>query len=334
MNDIQKYSNRGLSGIINIGNTCYLNSALQCLSNIIPLTEYFLSGKFVEDFNKDKKESYLCIEYVKLLKGLWEENCIIKPISFKKVLENLEKKFVGYNQHDSQEVIIIILEILHNSLSYEVNISYDGIIKNEWDRLKVESIKIWEGYFKKQYSYILELFYGQYYSNLECQICQKSTNNFDPFSIITLQITDKCENIYDCFNEFCKKEILDTNNTWKCDNCKQYSNAIKTIKLWKLPNILMIVLKRFEFNSSKINKTIYFPLNDLDISNYVEGYEKNNAKYDAFGIINHSGFMGYGHYNNYCKNMNNKWYLYDDQDVEEVNEINIKNTYVIFYAKK
>lgn len=328
--------NKGLSGLVNMGNTCYLNSAIQCLSNVITLTSYFLSGKYKNDINTTKKEHKMCSEYYKLLEGLWEDNCIVEPISFRQTLASFDNKYNNYAQHDAQEVLSTLLNLLHISLSYEVEISYNGEIKNDVDKLVVESIKQWGDTFKKQYSKILEIFYGQFYSCVQCNLCQATSNTYDAFNILSLSITANTNNIYDCLDLFTKKEVLDNNNKWQCEKCKQYGNAYKNISILKSPNILIIVLKRFNFNlfSSKINKLISFPLNDLNLDKYISGYDKYKSKYDAIGIINHVGGMTGGHYYAYCKNQNGKWYEYNDTNVRELGQISMNNAYMIFYKKK
>jgi len=327
---------KGLSGICNMGNTCYINSALQCLSNTEQLTKFFLEQKFRDTINLNRKESKICEEYYRLLNGLWEDNCIIQPISFKRVLGKLDSRFNDNQQHDAQEFLFALLDFLHTSLSYEVNIYHKGVAKNDIDKKMIESIDIWSKHFNKEYSVILDLFYGQFYSRLICKKCNHISNNFDPFSMVSLQVLQHNTNIYECFDEFIKYEELDFDNKWKCEKCLQLTNAIKDIHIWKAPNILIIVLKRFDFGvnySSKITNVIDFPLENLNLEKYVSGYDKNNAIYDAFGIIYHHGSMDFGHYTTACKN-NGKWYLYDDDSVSEYSEINKLNAYVLFYRKR
>ena len=333
---MDEYNDRGLSGLVNMGNTCYLNAAVQSLSHVIQLTHYFLDGEWVEDADTSKKEFKMCSEYNRLINGLWEGNCVVKPISFKNVLGELDKRFKGHAQHDSQEVLSSLLDILHNTLSYKVDISYSGEVKNELDKMEVEAIKTWRNHFKKEYSKILEIFYGQFHSKIVCQKCKKYSNNFDPFSLLTLPVTETCFNIYDCFNEFTKNEVLDSNNEWKCEHCKEYSNAIKVLSLWKIPEVLIVVLKRFNYGffSMKINRKIEFSLDDLDLEKYVDGYNKYNAHYEAFAIINHTGYLGFGHYYSYCKNGNGEWYMFDDSDVTELDKVTHDNAYVILYRRK
>lgn len=330
---MDKYIDHGLSGLSNLGNTCYLNTASQCLSNTLELTDYILSGQSDTDINTTKKEIKMYREYKRLLNALWEENCVIKPISFKTVLGEFDSKFNNNNQHDSQEVLSTLIDLLHTSLSYEVNMTYRGAIKNDLDRMEVESLKTWGVHFKRQYSKILEIFYGQYHSRLICTNCNKSSNNFDPFCLTSVPITSQCRTIYDCLDEFSGLEELDSNNQWKCEHCNKLSNAQKVITFWKLPKILIIVLKRFNY-SSKIGNKIEFPLDNLDMEKYVDGYHKYESKYEAFGIINHVGNLHFGHYYAYCKNANGNWYKYDDENVKLLSTVDIDNAYVIFYRKR
>lgn len=333
---MDKYINLGLSGLVNLGNTCYLNAAIQCLSNTIELTDYILSNNSDNDININIKGNNIYYEYKKLLNAIWEDNCIIKPVSFKSILGKIDNRFNNNNQHDSQEILSKLIDLLHISLSYKVNLTYNGVIKNEIDKMEVDSLNIWKEHFNKEYSKILEIFYGQYHSKLTCLKCNKYSNNFDPFCLITLPITQNCNNIYDCLDEFTNNEILDTDNQWKCEHCNNFSNAQKNITFWKLPKILIIVFKRFNYgiSTSKINRKIDFPLDNLDMTKYVNGYQKYESNYEAFGIINHTGQLNFGHYYSYCKNLNYNWYKYDDEDVIPLSSINLDNTYVIFYRRK
>lgn len=116
------FKNRGLSGIVNYGNTCYINSAVQCLSNISPLTFFFINKDFISDLKNESLERNLVVQWYKLLIGLWSSNCIISPQSFRREVKILAFKqgvylnFVGNKQNDVQEFLGFMIDSLHNGI--------------------------------------------------------------------------------------------------------------------------------------------------------------------------------------------------------------------------
>jgi hypothetical protein len=111
----------------------------------------------------------------------------------------------------------------------------------------------------------------------------------------------------------------------------------KQITFWSFPNILIINFKRFNSKNKKNNILITFPIDNLDLSNYVIGYKKNSYNYELYGICNHNGNSNGGHYTSYIKNENQKWYHFNDHKVEEVkdnSQIISPNAYCLFYRKK
>ena len=333
--NLEKYKDKGLSGLINMGNTCWLNSATQILSNTPILTEYFLSNRYKEDINISKKEYRFLKEWIKLLKGLWSENCTIQPVSYRKHFSTFYDGGL-YDQEDAEEGLSKILDLLHESLSYDVDINFNGTPKNKTDKLMIKSIKSWNNNFNKGYSKIIEIFFGQYLSIIRCLDCNYESYTFDPFSIIQLSINEGDDNLDDCFQKFVLSEKLDDDCMFKCDKCHSLNNSEKKILLWKSPNILIIQLKRFNYmTNSKIDTFIEYPTNNLDINKYIEGYDKNNSLYKLYGIIEHiSSYMNGGHYVAHIKNSNNKWYTYDDESISEINDINKKQAYILIYEKK
>ena len=163
-----------------------------------------------------------------------------------------------------------------------------------------------------------------------------------------------------CFESFTQPERLDDKNKWYCSKCKEHVKAMKTVELWRLPNVLVIHLKRFEYRNSfdrnKIGTLVEFPVDGLDMKKH-SAYnssasagqhsrselvdEETPQKYDLFGVINHYGRMGYGHYTAYTRRFSefgieNSWAEFDDENVIEVEENGIvsPSAYVLFYRRR
>jgi ubiquitin C-terminal hydrolase len=336
---IQYYKDKGLSGLCNLGNTCYMNSALQCLSNTMGLTHYFLSMKYKEDIKEShlkRKESHMLIRYVNTLTHIWDENQILSPKTFKITLEAFVKRFVGNGQHDSHECIIFIIDLLHKSLSYKVDVKIKGEIKTEKDKIKKLSAETWKMNFSSNYSYIIENFYGQIHNTITCP-CGYKSHSFDPYSCISLNIPQTDErniSLEKCFIENGKPEILDNDNKWFCDGCKQKTNAIRSTSIWTCPNILIIHLKKFTSKGRKIDKHIDFNIKNIDLTKYMSKFSKGKEDYELYAISNHSGNENGGHYWSYCKR-DDKWFNFNDSVVSEISENKIlsSDNYVLFFQR-
>ena len=335
MDLFNKYENLGLSGLVNLGNTCFMNSAIQCLSHSLLLTDYFLKKEYLKDINKEKNYK-IAIEWYKLLNGIWDSNCTISPNSFHKTFQKYttNKEFLGFRQNDVQEFLVFFIDNLHEALSKEVNITISGEVVNDLDKKALEAMKQWKEYFKDSYSKIIEIFYGQIISTTQSIDRKNISHSYNPMCYFSVPIPSQMENIniYDCFDLFTQNETLDKDNQWYCEEINQKVDATKQIKIWSMPKVLIVILKRFKNNGEKITNFINFPLENLNLSKYCVGYDKHKSIYDLYGICNHSG----NHYFAYCKNPNKKWYCFNDSRVNEVNEKDLisDKAYCLFYYRK
>lgn len=342
---MEDYKNKGLTGLVNLGNTCFMNSAIQCLSNTLELTKYFNDKDFAKDINKKYKHIQLAYQWHRLLKGMWESNCIVSPTSFHKTVRELSEEmgyinFTGFNQNDTQEFLILMIDTLHESLSREVKITISGKVKNSQDKMALEAMKNWKTHFKSSYSKIIELFYGQLVSSIYTTDDKLLSQSYEPICMFDLPLPNKKSiTLYDCFDLYTEGELLDGDNQYMNDKTKKLIDAKKKIQIWKFPEILIISLKRFSINGMRLTKRndlVDIPIDDLDLSPYCVGYTKNKSKYSLFGICNHSGGLGGGHYYAFCKNLNGYWYNYNDTFVKKMDSENIitNGAYVLFYRLK
>ncbi len=141
-----------------------------------------------------------------------------------------------------------------------------------------------------------------------------------------------------CLKKFCKEEQLEEGDEWYCSKCKKHVLAKKKMELYYLPKILIICFKRFIKDSNRWEKNddeVDFPINNMDMRNFVIGPDKEHSKYDLFAVSQHYGSTGFGHYTAVCKN-DGKWFSYNDSLCSETNESDAQSSaaYVLFYRRQ
>ena len=186
-------SNKGKTGLVNIGNTCFMNSALQCLSNCYELTKYFLLDYYLNDINPDNKlgtGGQVTTIYRKLLEDLWNsEEDYINPSYFKRIFVHFVHKFSGYAQQDSNEFLIYLLDKIHEDLNTITVKPYIEMEEKKKDQTDEEVSKIWwEKHLKRENSIIVDLFHGQFKSTISCNICHRICVSFDSYMFISIPI--------------------------------------------------------------------------------------------------------------------------------------------------
>ena len=338
--DKSKYKSKGLTGLTNLGNKCFMNSVLQCLSNTLKLTDYFLSCKYKQDdpdqLNKRKKEYYLILSYLNLIINAWDVNQVLKPKSFVENISKFVPKYFNLDQQDSHECLMYILEYMHKALSYEIDVEIMGTVENERDVLMKQSLEQWGKFYESNYSTIVETFNGMFYNRIDCNSCNIRENVFEPFNCISLNVPQSGSSTLDeCLQMYFNNE--ERIETWKCEKCSG-NGCIKTTKTWSLPNYLIIHLKRFTNNGSKIHTHIDFPIDDLNLTEYVskDKSDPNNYIYSLYAVNYHSGTNKGGHYWSACKNLDKNWYVYNDTDVTKLSNTSVltKEAYMLFYYRK
>ncbi|XP_028426171.1 ubiquitin carboxyl-terminal hydrolase 15 isoform X2 [Perca flavescens] len=187
----------GLCGLSNLGNTCFMNSAVQCLSNIPPLTEYFLKDKFTEELNEDNPlgmKGEIARVYAELIKQLWSGKfSYVTPRPFKTQVGRFAPQFSGYQQQDSHELLAFLLDGLHEDLNRIRKKPYIQLKDANGRPDKVVAEEAWENHIKRNDSIIVDIFHGLFKSTLVCPVCAKVSVTFDPFCYLTLPLPMKKE---------------------------------------------------------------------------------------------------------------------------------------------
>ena len=339
-----KPQGQGLTGLTNLGNTCFINSCIQILSHTKELNE-FLDKKIYRKRLNNKYESALLIEWDNLRTLMWSQNCIISPGKFIKTIQKLAQIkgvdiFTGFAQNDLPEFLLFMIDCFHTSLQREVTMKIVGEVENEKDKLASLCFDMIKRMYSKEYSEIWNMFYAIHASqivSLENGNCLSVTP--EPFFMVNLSIPpqNKSPSLEDCFDHYVEGELMEGENAWFNEATGQKENVRKEIKFWSFPNILVIDLKRFNSRNMKNQILVTFPLENLDLSKYVIGYNKKKFVYDLYGICNHSGGSSGGHYTSFVKVEDGRWFHFNDTEVKEVKDTNnliSPKAYCFFYRMR
>ena len=344
-------SKTNANGLANIGATCYMNATLQCLAHIQRLTHYLLNSETKKKISSDKIKYKLTSAYLTVLENLWQNKNIkyYSPNQFKDVISEMNSLFAGIQANDSKDLILFLLETMHNELNLEnKNINNINNQDNYVDDIQAQynyemALKNFSNYFKEKYNSIISsLFYGMFNSITCCQNCNVVLNNVQCYNILIFPLQkvkeykmkmDNIVDLYECF-DYNQRPDLISGKSFYCNNCRTMVDNVNTTKLLYCPKILVINFNRgkgLEFDV-KINFPEY-----IDIINYV--YYKDNSPtfYELVGIVTHFGpsSMG-GHFIAFCKSFGNQqWYKYNDAIVDPSSFEEAKNTgvpYILFYS--
>ena len=340
----KNYENKGLSGLANLGNTCFLNSTMQILSHTYELNDFLNKETYKQRLNH-KIDSLLLIEWDNLRKTLWENNNIIAPNKFVQIVQKIayninQETFTGYNQNDMPEFLIFVIDCFHNAISRHVSMTIAGEVKDNRDKIALKCFETIKQMYEKDYSEFWSMFYGIQVS----QLIDNNTNQLlsmtpEPYFIINLPIptNNKAPNIFDCFDLYVEHELLDGDNKVLNEQTGEKVDVKKNLMFWSFPSILVIDIKRFNSSNRKNQILLDFPLDNLDLSKYVVGYNKETYVYDLYAVCNHSGSVMGGHYTSFIKNANGKWYHFNDTNVSEVANLEYivsPKAYCFFYRKR
>eukprot|EP00118_Oscarella_pearsei_P021458 m.240850 g.240850 ORF g.240850 m.240850 type:complete len:598 (+) comp40197_c1_seq18:37-1830(+) len=320
----------GLVGLRNLGNTCFMNSILQCLSHTRLLTEYFISRNFENSLNgKSHMKGRLVRAYATLLNEMWEgmdSHSAFSPSEFKSRIQKFAPRFAGYSQQDAQEFLRFLLDGLHDELNSVKN--RKSPVSSRPDMTDEEKCDLaLRNYFSRENSMIARLFVGQLKSTVECQTCFNKSITYDPFWDLSLPIPRKRQSSYpsssaygsssyysssyssrdrlglnafpteqnlaSCFKLFTKEETLEGENSPFCEKCNTKRKSTKCLKLARLPPILVIHLKRFGgFRyRTKISDDVHFP-DKLDLKDYLDGENYFNRDLCLYHLYAVSNHVG------------------------------------------
>jgi ubiquitin C-terminal hydrolase len=297
-----------------VGCTCYLNTAIQCISYCEPFLKFVL----------ENQKGILLKELRDLLYELFVNNNNIIPRRFvSKVREICD--FPVYQQNDINEFLAIFIDKLNNDICETVNINIRKHDGTTYDMQRYYMDSDWAKQVSKEYSEIVPMFYGQSIMQIQCGHCQNITHNYELFCNIMLPIQGNT--LYDCIDAYFSNELMDY---WTCDECSSKAKSKKMNRLWRMPKILIISLKRFSDDMNKNNKKVEIPL-ELNLNKYLL---TKNTSYKLKSVAIHQGTLNNGHYYAIVEK-ENRWFEIDDLNVKLLDDPTryYEQGYVYFYVK-
>ncbi|KAM7355200.1 ubiquitin specific protease 32 isoform 3-T3 [Cochliomyia hominivorax] len=182
----------GATGLHNLGNTCFMNAALQVLFNTQPLAQYFRQNMHLFELNTTNKlgtRGHLATRYGELLKEVWGATTrSVAPIKLRFCVTKYAPQFAGGGQHDSQELLEWLLDALHEDLNRVMEKPYSELKDSNGRPDKIVAAEAWSQHHARNQSIIIDLFYGQLKSKVSCMCCGRESVRFDPFSLLSLPL--------------------------------------------------------------------------------------------------------------------------------------------------
>jgi ubiquitin carboxyl-terminal hydrolase 8 len=342
---------KGVTGLLNMRNTCYMNSALQALRHNTELSAFFLENKHQQwvDRKPGSPKVELVKGYADLLRSLWSGSkpAYVRPEGFLQCMHPaaLQAGFDQFTipmQHDSHEFLTFLLDQLHEGMAEEVNIEITRPPpQNPREKAIFSALEAWKRSFGKNYSPLTEMIYGLMRVSLTCTKCNNCVDNWETFNCLKVPIpaTYDLSGGKPTLNQMLSDEFKEeTIEGYACEKCSPHRpSVIRKCSIWRLPRMLCLSVKRFTPDGRKIHTPLQFSVNDqIQFSQYFTEDSPEPSKsqvYECFGSVDHHGVAGGGHYTAQAKSpLTEKWHLFDDETAYPLTEPQFgESTYILFF---
>ena len=348
-------SKRGQIGLANLGNTCYLNAAIQALRHVPDLTVFFNKYSSPWIHTGDKPEAVLCRAYKELINDLWSGTGMgyLKPAGFLHYFRESLKSCPTYEHmitseaHDSGEALVFLLDQLHEGMKKPLNIN---VVAKE-DSPAFKALMTWKKDVAPNYSPIVDYFFGLMEVSVTCKQCSSVSCRYEPFNMLKVGFPDKrMSTLEQCIDYEFQAEELDE---YQCDKCspdvpsnsptpkaKRPPGSVQR-RIWRLPQNLIIILKRFNPDGSKCHAnfsadpaqkfTRWFSEKSPEVTKL--------ARFNLQSVVDHHGSANGGHYVAQVKSpLTGRWNMYDDESVRTIKDGSQAflggPSYILFFRKE
>uniref|UniRef100_A0AAR2JY26 Ubiquitin carboxyl-terminal hydrolase n=1 Tax=Pygocentrus nattereri TaxID=42514 RepID=A0AAR2JY26_PYGNA len=345
-----------LRGLINLGNTCFMNCIVQALTHTPLLRDFFLS-----DRHKCEMQANSCLvcEMSQLFQEFYSGHRSPHiPFRLLHLVWTHARHLAGYEQQDAHEFLIAALDVLHRHCKGDDN----GKKANNPNHCNC---------------IIDQIFTGGLQSDVTCQACHGVSTTIDPFWDISLDLPGSstpfwplspgsdggvvngeshptgATTLTDCLRRFTRPEHLGSSAKIKCSGCHSYQESTKQLTMKRLPIVACFHLKRFEHSAKlrrKITTYVSFPL-ELDMTPFMASSKEsrmngqyqqpvdslnNDNKYALFAVVNHQGTLESGHYTTFIRQHKDQWFKCDDAIITKasIKDVLDSEGYLLFYHKQ
>ena len=321
-------------GLKNLGNTCYMNSVIQCLSHTLPLRQLYVSDDY-ELYLNNKKDLSSAFKLAML--ELWDTTSSdsVSPHYLKRQVGIAAPLFSDYNQHDAHEFMRFLLNELHEEINRASEEGRKSPADNETLEEACARYLTWED------SRISQLFSGMLRSDVCCSVCSNQSTAYIPFMDLSLPIPERNElnfsyyepvRLVDCLKMITAEEILMEEERPYCNTCRDLTTSTKQLIICTLPRFLVIQLKRFSYypTRTKLSTPVRF-----DDTWRLKDSSNSTHTYSLYGIACHSGSLYGGHYTAYCK-YGGVWRCFNDSVTSIVSweHVREQEAYILFYTEE
>jgi ubiquitin carboxyl-terminal hydrolase 36/42 len=328
------------SGLINLGNTCFINASLQCLANTPPLVQWFLSNSH-HQYCRMKLEKQFCLfcEAERIVKLIHSKNSYssspsigpANPNNIARRIKDISKTFRFGRQEDASEFLICLIDKI-----------IEACLRSSQppERLRPSSGTSYEQLCHSQ-TFLHDLFGLVLRSRVICSRCRHTSDTFEVQYTWIVGVRNHSD-LRQSLQQFVCRETLSGENLYRCIKCKQLVPAIKRYTLHKASKILLINFKRFEFgkNSHKLSHLVRYP-EHLNVKTYMseeQHSDDQSLNYRLYAVLVHVGSsMHSGHYYSYVRSPNNRWYKADDTAMTQcdLNQVLTQHgAYILCYIKE
>lgn len=330
-----------------MGLTCYANAVIQCMRHCEKMPWIFEKGRFDTLFKKEPKparavKQALTTSFAEVVQMLQtcKKGQSVRPADLWKnlpaaVRNTCFEQFAHKQCHDAHEFFLFLLDVVHEAMAQEVDMTIMTKARTDKEARVVQALNVWKREFSNLYSPMVDLFYGLMHVRVECQTCKNTTHRWETFTSLKAAVpatATEPPSLASMLAEELKPEMIDG---YDCEPCKAKTTAKKSLAIWRMPQTMVVCLKRFSYTGQKI-QTRVAPVGPTDFGAHFSDESPEKSKtYGLRAIVDHHGSSGGGHYTAQCRHTEtDTWVLYDDEGVKELPEPFFgHSTYMLFFRR-